>query len=315
MKKKALLFSLTVLLMAGVIFAQEGRGGGRLMGEVVDESGKALEGAKIKLAYVEYKYKAETVSNDKGQWGFIGIGKGTVIVTAEKEGFVMGQIQLGVSGANKNPTQKIVLQKPQSAAADPASAFFVKGSDLYDQGKYEEAKEAFTQFLAENPTASRVRVNIGNCLLNLGKYDEAIAEFEKLAAELEAKPVDPETTTLKAQVYASIADTYMRQDKFEQAMEFFKKALACNPGDPAIPFNIGEIMLNAGNGTEAVKYYNIAIQIKPQWAKAYMKLGYAYLNQGDTASAVTNLKKFLELAPDDPEAGAVQGVIKSLTKK
>ena len=56
MKKKALLFSLTVLLMAGVIFAQEGRGGGRLMGEVVDERGKALEGAKIKLAYVAYKY-------------------------------------------------------------------------------------------------------------------------------------------------------------------------------------------------------------------------------------------------------------------
>jgi regulator of sirC expression with transglutaminase-like and TPR domain len=43
-------------------------------------------------------------------------------------------------------------------------------------------------------------------------------------------------------------------------------------------------------------------------------LGYAYLNKGEYQKAINSLKKFLELAPENPEAENIKNLIPSLEK-
>ena len=115
-----------------------------------------------------------------------------------------------------------------------------------------------------------------------------------------------------AKLYASIGDTYMRQDKLKEAEKYFKKSIEIDPSDHALAYNVAEILFAAGKTEDAIKYYDLAVKIKPDWPKAYLQRGYAYLNKGDMENAVQSMKKFLELAPDSPEAEGVKEVINSL---
>jgi len=104
----------------------------------------------------------------------------------------------------------------------------------------------------------------------------------------------------------------MRQNNLKEAEGYFKKSLEVDPSDHALAYNVAEIMFVAEKTDEAINYYKMAIQINPQFSKSYMQCGYAYLNKGDTKSAIEYLKKFLEVDPNAPEAEGVKEVIASL---
>jgi tetratricopeptide (TPR) repeat protein len=73
--------------------------------------------------------------------------------------------------------------------------------------------------------------------------------------------------------------------------------------------------MQAGNADEAIRYYEMAIRIKPDWPKSYLKLGYAWLNKGNTQKAVESFTKFIETSPaDDPDVALAKDIIKKISK-
>lgn len=321
--KKRILGSAAVGLFIILAFnllglAQEGRGKGRLSGEVLDENKNPIDGVKLTLEYLGYDYQLTAVSDEKGKWAFIGLGMGMVKINAEKDGFVPSGIQLNVSSVNRNPKQFITLKrvediKPGSTQGGEISRdTFVKATALYKESKYEAALVLFQDFRQQQPQLYQIGINIGNCLLELGRFNEAIKEFQTVADKIAAENPEVKGNTELARLYASIGDTYMRQDKLKQAEEYFKKSIEIDSSDHLLAYNVGEILFAGGKTDEAIKYYQLAIRIKPDWPKSYVQLGYACLNKGDTKAAVENLKKFVELAPDSPEAPGVKDIIKSL---
>ncbi len=319
--KKILVISTVVVI--SIIFtlswgwAQEGRGGGRLVGVVKDSDGNPLEGVQINLEYLNFDHKLSTVSDKKGNWGFIGLGKGMIKLTAVKEGFLESVHSLDVSGVSQNPKQFITMKpisriEASAQKGDESRDIFMKATALFKERNFEAALALFLDFREQQPTMYKIGINIGNCYLELQRFDEAIKEFQAIAEKIIAENPEVKGNTELAKIYASIGDTYMRQNKFDQAMEFFKKSIEIDQSDHALPYNVAEILFAAGKTDEAIEYYNMAIRIKPDWPKSYMQIGYAYLNKGDTGEAVKNLKKFLELDPQSPEADGVKEVIKSL---
>ena len=91
----------------------------------------------------------------------------------------------------------------------------------------------------------------------------------------------------------------------QQAIELF-------PNDEVLAFNVGEIFFNQGEAIKAIDYYKLATTIKEDWAPPYRQLGYAYLNKGEYQLAIDSLKKFMELAPDDPQALTIESLIPKL---
>jgi tetratricopeptide (TPR) repeat protein len=309
---------LIILVFTAAGWAQEGRGKGRLTGEVQDEDKNPLAGVKLTLQYLGYDYQLTGVSDEKGKWAFIGLGMGTVKVAAEKDGFVPGGIQLNVSSINRNPRQLIVLKRVQDIQPGTAEGgeiskdTFVKAAALYKESQYEAALALFQDFRNQQPQLYKIGINIGNCFLELGRFEEAIKEFQAVADKITAENPEVKGNTELARLYASIGDTYMRQNKLTEAGEYFKKSIEIDPTDHVLAYNVAEILFAADKADDAIKYYRLAIQIKPDWPKSYMQLGYAYLNKGDTKAALENLEKFVELAPDAPETPGVKDIIKSL---
>ena len=309
---------LLVLVFAPLGRAQEGRGDGRLSGVVYDTDNHPVSGAAVTLEYFAYNRRLTTVTDKKGQWAFLTLGKGQVKVTIEKEGFISAFGQVPVSSLGQNPRQSIILRRlaeRKPAETGPAAETedaFTKAFTLFKERKFETALALFLDFRQRYPDRYPIGVHIGNCYLELQRYEEALHELQTVARRREAGPPQVKGEPELAEIYAAIADIYMRQDKFPEAEAALKKSLALDPTNYAWAYNVAEILFAAGNTGEAIRYYELALRLKPGSTDCYRQLGYAYLHRGDTKAAVQYLGKFLELAPHSPQAPGIKEVIQSL---
>jgi tetratricopeptide (TPR) repeat protein len=307
----------TAMMLATVISlqAQEGRGSGRLTGTVVDENGTPLENVKIILKYTEFSNVRETNSNSKGLWGFLGLGKGVVQITGELEGYTGALMQQRISGVSPNPDVRLVLKKGLVAVGDTTKDAILSAHELFDKRQYEEALALYLDFAQKHPSNFSIGIYIARCKIELNQYEEAQAEFKKVLDAVSVETPDLKGNVTAAQVYAGIGDIYLRQEKFKLAGENFRRSIEIQPGDPALPYNVAEIMFAQNKPDEAEKYYLLATQIKPDWPKPYLKLAYVSLNKGQMDKAVEYLKKFCEVGKDDPKFPEGQALLDTLQKK
>lgn len=302
-----------ILAAAVSIQAQEGRGNGRLTGTVVDEKGAPMESVKITLKYLEFNNTRETKSNPKGQWGFLGLGKGTVEVSGEMEGYITAITQQPVSGAAPNPEMHLVLRKNSTPGADKNRDLIMQANELFDNRQYTEALALYQEFAQKNPTNYKTGIYIANCRNELREYDAALAEFQKVLDEVVKETPDLKGNTTAAQAYAGIGDIYLRQQKFDLAEKNFRLSIEIQPSDPALPYNVAEIMFVQNKIDDAEKYYQLAIQIKPEWPKPYLKMAYVSLNKGQMDKALEFLKKYCELGKDDVKYAEGKALLDSLS--
>jgi Flp pilus assembly protein TadD len=309
--------ALAIMLLAAAMFiqAQEGRGGGRLTGTVVDEKGDAIEGATVTLKYIEFNYQLQTKSNKKGQWGLIGLGKGTIQVTGELEGYASATTQQPISGVATNPEIRLVLKKGTGAAGDENRDAILRANEMFDNRQYEEALKLYQEFAQKNPTNYKIGIYIANCKTEMGEYEEALAEYQKVLAEITKETPDLKGNATAALAYAGIGDAYLRQQKFKEAEENFRRSIDIQPGDPALPYNVAEIMFVQNKVDDAEKYYQLAVQIKPEWPKPYLKLAYVAMNKGQMDKALDFLKKYCEIGIDDPKFAEGKALLDLLQKK
>jgi tetratricopeptide (TPR) repeat protein len=118
--------------------------------------------------------------------------------------------------------------------------------------------------------------------------------------------------TASKEGYLSAAEVALKRGDFGAAQGYFRRALEISPEDPAAANNVGEIFFSNQKIDDAVAYFELAIKIKSDWPKAYHRLGLVYLNKGDFPKALENLKKFLELDPQNPEAANVKAMIATI---
>jgi len=301
-------------------FSQEGRGQGRVFGTVKDENGNPIERAKIVCESLQYNLTLNSSSNKKGNWAIVGVGSGMFRLSATKDGYLPSETQTRISHF-RNPAIDFVLKSVESAdvhqavqVGEASRQLFREATSFYEDGKYSTALELFQKFLEENPTIFQVGINIGNCYREMGDYEKAIEEYKIVLADFKAKNPNLQGNEEVAIVLTNIGETYILMDDVEKGTPFLEEALKIFPNDNALAYNVAEIFFKRGQIDKAIEYYSLSSQIKPDWPRAYLRKGYALLNKADYNGAITSFAKFLEVAPDDPEAANIEKVISELKK-
>jgi tetratricopeptide (TPR) repeat protein len=302
------------------LLAQEGRGKGRVRGEVYDEAGNPIAGAKIVATHLQSGTTFSGTSDKKGNWAVAGLGTGYFRFTVSAEGYGTTYHETRVSQfAQNNPPIKFTLKKVQVSAMDmPAIqdegtlALFEEGNQLYEQQNYAEAVVKFEEFLSANPTIFQINLNIGNCYRELGEYDKAIETYNRILDKVKEDKGSYEGDESAARALASIGETHIKQGDLEKAGEFLMQAIEIFPQDEALAFNVGEIYFNQREIDKAIEYYQLATKINEKWGPPYRQMGYAYLNKGDYQAAIDSFKKFVQVAPDDPKAPEIEALIPKL---
>ena len=303
-----------VFVLSALAYAQAGRGHGRQTGYVVNEKGDPIANATVKLEFEKGGLKDQTVTNAKGEWGFISLGTGNIVLTASADGYLDGNAQARVQQLEQNPPVKIILHEDKEKKArvkDEASMLELEqGNQLYNERKFDEALVIFQKFAEINPNVFQIYFNIGDVYREKGEFDKANEQY--MIAQTKAK--EKADVVMQAKALASFGEIFLRQEKMKEAQEYFTQSIALNPKDEILAYNVAEIFFGRNQIDDAIKYYLLAIQIKPEWSEPYLKLGYAYLNKGDMVKAVEYLKQFLTRDPESTQAPVVKSLIESLTK-
>jgi tetratricopeptide (TPR) repeat protein len=301
--------------------AQQGRGKGRVKGTCVDEAGNPIEGVQITAQHLKYNTTFEGTSDGSGNWAVAGLGTGYFRFTATIEGYGTTYHEIRVSQfSQNNPAIDFTLKKIEinpmtdmPAIDDEAAlALFEEGNQLFEEEKYAESVAKFEEFLELNPTIVQVNLNIGNCYRQMEEYDKAIAAYQILLDSVMEDKGTYEGDEGASRALSSMGETYMLQGNLEKASEYLQQAMSLFPDDETLAFNVGEIFFKQAETDKAIEYFKMAIELKEDWAPPYRQMGYAYLNKGEYQLAIDSLKKFLEYAPDDPQAPTIEALIPKL---
>jgi tetratricopeptide (TPR) repeat protein len=335
MKRGNIFFAvIAVIILLGLdasfCFAQVGRA--RQEGVLVDETDKPVANASVIIQYMgttdrrgqfvpvaagQEPHTVKSKTNSKGKFVFVNLGSGIWDLSADVPGYPTLTRRISISQVGRNPQlhlqltkdrDTIIKEKVEEKLSSDAN-LVQQGNMLYQEGKYDEALEAFNGFLEKTPEFFEIYINIGNCLMKQEKYDEAIAQYNKFLAVAKEKG---EKIELQAQATASIGEIYLKREDMKTAQSYFMKSIELNPKDEILAYNVAEIFFGNNNNEEAVKYYEIAAKIKPDWAIPYQKLGYVYLNLGDMKKAIEFFEKFIKMDPENPEVPNIKEVINGL---
>lgn len=305
MVKRFIAFGVAILLSAGATVAMAQMGTGRVTGTVKDPNGKPIANAKVSATTGDSR-PLETTTGKDGRWALLGFRSATYEFTFEAEGFQPAAYKNAVKQMGRNPSMDVVLEPlkmGQGSASSEAGGKLDEANALFDQKQYKEAIAKYEELLAAEPTLYQVNYNIGAAYREMKDFDKAMTYFQKV---LEQDPTNSASLV-------GMGDALVGEGKLDEAVGYFEKAIA-QTQDEVIPFNVAEIYFNQGNAEKAIEYYKLASERKPDWPEPYLKLGFAYLNTGDMASARASFEKVVEIAPDSPQAAAAKQTLASLPK-
>ena len=178
---------------------------------------------------------------------------------------------------------------PVTSASDEARSLYVKGRDLSEQLRNQDARPLFEQAVAKDSTFALAHYNLAltspttrEFLEHLG---QAVAHSSK-ASEGEQLLI----RSLEAQAKADPA----------KSLQLREEMVAKYPQDERAHFNLGNTYNGRQQYDKAVAEYRKAIELNPNFSPAYNSLGYTYRPMGNNTEAEQAFRKYIELVPNDP---------------
>jgi tetratricopeptide (TPR) repeat protein len=280
-------FALFLLLAAAALLGQAGLGQIRLTGQVKADDGNPIKGAQVVIRWLQSERTSgrifpkpnprpetavfETRTDKKGFWSYTGLTSGLWLVTASADGYNSAFRTCKLLKAGDIPRVELVLDKLAVGGSDTLAPGLLESADeLAFKKDFEGAIALYRQYLDLDPEAIMVASAIGDCLMDEGDLEAALAQFQAVADKT-AK--DPRERPLAARALARLGECRMRRGETDEAVQCWRSSLSLLPLDPEVPFNLAEVLFADRKLEEAARYYRIAAELGPGWADPYYKLG------------------------------------------
>jgi Flp pilus assembly protein TadD len=156
---------------------------------------------------------------------------------------------------------KEYLQRALKIHPEYANALLILGNAEYLLENYDDAIKDYELLLKKNPNFEEAKKNLLIIYKQAGKYyGETKNDLNKsiiyLTKSFELDSTDYETARL-----AGIA--FALSKNFNQALHFFKKAVALNPTNAGVIMNLGNTYYNMGDNVNGKKHHDIALKLDP----------------------------------------------------
>jgi protein O-mannosyl-transferase len=165
------------------------------------------------------------------------------------------------------------------------------GGFLLNRGRIEEAIEQYQVALQLDPDSDISHYNLGLAFSSKGRIEEAIEQYQA------ALQLDPDF----ADAHNGLATAYFNKGEVDKAIEQYQVALRLDPNNEKTHNNLGLAYFRKGQVDKAIEQYEAALRLKPDNGKAHSNLGLAYLNKGRTDKAIEQFKDAVRLNPENPK--------------
>ncbi len=122
----------------------------------------------------------------------------------------------------------VTAQAPDEEPAAPVE--YSSPYAAWDAGAYDQALRGFADHQTERPDNPELSLNVGAAHYKLSDFEAADGEFYRAAAIGDDE--------LRAQALYNLGNSAYRQDKLEDAVDFYMASLEANPDDLDAKFNL-----------------------------------------------------------------------------
>jgi tetratricopeptide (TPR) repeat protein len=206
------------------------------------------------------------------------------------------------------------------------STLVTQAQAAMDAHNWQAAETAFRQLVAMAPARWEYLEGLGAAQFNLGRYEDALASYEKALplARRSAEAANDNSAKAKiavAQMLTMEGNVFVKLRKTPQAIDAFTKAAALSPNPAVAYFNLCATSYNAGNTEAALAACDKAIAADPTKADAYFIKGSVMLGNGTVGQkgkfvvprgTVEALNKYLELQPNGAHAADVKEMLNAI---
>lgn len=311
---------------------------GIIRGTITDAAGNPLKDVEVEIMDLGIARTFKTKSDGSGKYVHAGVPlNGLYRVVIRHEGFqsdYVENVRPAVSMNDKERGAADFVLKPgpagkmsweltdeerariiaenaeieaRRAELEASAASFEGAIASYEAGNYQEALDGFLATAEIRGDEAVVWANAGNAYLKLGQPEKALESYNKaiLLDDTEAAYYQN-----RGGIYGELGDAAAAQADYDKAAsmtsELDPKAAAVNY------YNMGVTYINNNQLKEALGALTKALELDPNNGEAQYQKAICLLGLGDLEAATTELKRYLEIAPDGPHADDSKAMLEQL---
>lgn len=242
---------------------------------------------------------------------------------AVESGQISKELERQLSPEQKEALKKEMEKREASMKKNAAlNQAYNDGMTALNNKQYDQAIENLTKASELDPTQIAVWSNLANAYQEQAKTKTG-ADFDAgmqkaLDAYGKALALKPEDAGL----HNNYALTLARAHKFNDAQAELQKAAELDPQNAGkYYYNLGALLVNAGQNEPAGQAFKKAIDLQPTYADAYYQYGVTLVSKAQIGSdgkvtpvpgTVEAFQKYIELAPNGANAQAAKDMLTTL---
>ena len=230
---------------------------------------------------------------------------------------------LGDTGNEADAQKKLDALVDSLPAQPPVESWLVLAQAFTGLGNYDTALEILKTAQTSYPNEPIVPRRVGETLTAAKRYDEALAQFDKVIA---ADPQDADARLDRARVFnysdrlalaepayretlqvepdnyqakVELADIVTRRNRWPEAIGLYREAIAQNPNDLGVRVELARVTRYNRQYDDAGNILDQVLQADANYAPALTERGILRGQQADYGPALVDLRRALELTPDD----------------
>lgn len=211
----------------------------------------------------------------------------------------------------------VVLQQGVRKSPNDSALRIRLGEALGAMGKYQDAIEQFNAALKIDPKHTGALLDLGMVAMLSNNNNAAQGYFEKVISLTDGGTY-ASTDKIREQAFFNLGQIALSQKRYAEAAGYFKGALVIRRDASDSYYQLAKAYQGLGDVNSAIQQLEIALQFDPGFAEAHYYLGTLYKINKDDVNAAYHFKKAVEYAPtaDQPaQALAAYGTADSWLAK
>jgi tetratricopeptide (TPR) repeat protein len=171
------------------------------------------------------------------------------------------------------------------------NAFVNLGTIYAMDGRLDKAESALRNAVRLDPTNAKAFTNLGNSLSAQGKFQDAIAAYQRSIT------IEPH-----APAYYNLATASDKVGKTKEAIEADRQANALDPNHGLARREVGRRLFEQGQNKDALQQLALAVKVNPDDPYAHNYLGVVLADEKRFEEAIREFREASRLKPDYKEA-------------
>ncbi len=324
----AILYFSALPTVNGQGFGDRNRSGGdgsfNVQGRIVLPDGKPAIGVKVSMSGADFT-NGSTVSDNDGNFTISNVPAGNYSVVVRGSGEYESESEAltierfsppgqtfnvtfflrapGVKKSELNPTNNpLLVDVPKEALKKHKSA-----AESMQKNDSKTALVHLDEAITLYPNFALAYNEKGMLLLRQNELDKALESFLK-AIQIKQDYFDAKL---------NFGFTLLSQRNYEQSEMVLRDLLQQKPEMPTLNMYLGIALIGLKKTDDAEKSFKKAVTLKggENLAQAHRYLGGIYMSKKNTAEAIAELQKYLDLSPKAPDADKIKLTIEDLKKQ